>query len=62
MPCASNSSLFAKFSGMEKNRRTRGPIVYVEFDYKQKDGYEIHCDAERCNGERNGHNRAPLYS
>jgi len=29
---------------MEKNRRTRGPIVYVEFAYKQKDGDEIHCD------------------
>jgi hypothetical protein len=35
-----------KFSGMEKNRRTRGRIVYVEFAYKQKDGYEIHRDAD----------------
>jgi hypothetical protein len=37
---------------MEKNRRTSGPIVYVEFAYKQKDGYEIHCDVRDATVKR----------
>jgi len=44
---------------MEKKRRKRGPIVYMVFAYKQKDEYEIHCDAHRRDGEANSHKRAP---
>jgi hypothetical protein len=55
----SNSSSFSKFSDMEKNRSTMGLLVYEEFVYKQKDGYEIHCDAHRHDGETNSHKRAP---
>jgi hypothetical protein len=44
---------------MEKNRRMRVPIVYVEFVYKQKDSYEINCDANRRDVEKKSLNRAP---
>jgi hypothetical protein len=54
-----NSSLFAGFIGMEKNRRTRGPIDYVEFAYKRKNVYEINCNTNRCDGERNSDKREP---
>ena len=44
--------MFAKFSDIEKNRRTVGPIVCVEFPYRQKDGYEIHCDVRDATVKR----------
>jgi hypothetical protein len=44
---------------MEWRRIEGRPIEYVEFAYKQKEGYEMNWNANRHDGETNSHKREP---